>query len=187
MIRKEDACPGRWQCLKLVGKLEPSGSGGCDVARLTAGIQAHPQAIPLGSKPLEAEHAEGEALGEKRVPGPGQGLSLALRGLESVAVSIPSVFLKTLPAPPGPPRLLSKLEAGLQLAFMPRRAGLGPGNIGRQPRRYCSGTRSLGMGAGMRGGLKHHLQALLTARFLLPSSGGFFTDGHLDDWCGPQV
>lgn len=45
---------------------------------LEQGIQAHPQAIPLGSKPLEAEHAEGEALGEKRVPGPDQGLSLAL-------------------------------------------------------------------------------------------------------------
>ena len=41
-------------------------------------MQPHPQAIPLGSKPLRVELGEGEAPGEKRVPGSDQGLSLAL-------------------------------------------------------------------------------------------------------------
>ena len=32
-------------------------------------MQPHPQAIPLGSKPLRVELGEGEAPGEQRVPG----------------------------------------------------------------------------------------------------------------------
>lgn len=70
---------------------------------LEQGIQPHPQAIPLGSKPLEVELGEREAPREKRVPGPDQGLSLALR----VAVSIPSIFPEDTPSsarPSQPPQ-----------------------------------------------------------------------------------
>lgn len=98
MIRKEDACPGKdGSVSSWWGSWSLQAPGAAMWQGLERGIQAHPQAIPLGSKPLEAELAEGEAPGEKRVLGPDQGLSLAL-GLESVAVSIPSVFPEDTPS-----------------------------------------------------------------------------------------
>lgn len=56
-----------------------------------------PQATPLGSKPLEVKPGEGEAPGEKRVPAQIKD-SPWLWGLESIAVSIPSVSPEDTPS-----------------------------------------------------------------------------------------
>lgn len=145
---------------------------------LEQGIQAHPQAIPLGSKPLEAELAEGEALGEKRVPGPDQGLSPWLWGLESVAVSIPSVFPEDTPSSStrpsqAPQQTRGRVTAGIHAQ---ESTGLGPGNI----RRPAPLSTVLEQGLGdvgsrdERGGSTSLTGSSSLPGLLLPSSGELF-------------